>query len=85
MSPNPLLHDRNALERWIASLIASTLEIDPVEIDIDTRFDRYGVDSAAAIVLAEELERRLGMPLEPTVLYEYPTIRSLCGFLMKTP
>jgi acyl carrier protein len=72
------------LERWLAELIASIVEIPLNEIDVEARFDRYGIDSAAAIGLAEELELRLGRPIESTVLYDHPTIRSLAAFLAGT-
>lgn len=85
MTRNPMLDDRDALERWLAELVASAVDLEPGTIDVETRFDRYGIDSAAAIGLTEELEQRLGVPLEPTVLYDYPTIRSLSGFLTRAP
>jgi acyl carrier protein len=80
-----MLNDRDALERWLAQLVASAVDIDAGAIDVDARFDRYGIDSAVAIGLTDELEQRLGVPLEPTLLYDYPTIRSLSGFLTRAP
>jgi acyl carrier protein len=84
MEPEPMLDDRDALERWLAALVASAVDLQPDAIDVEARFDRYGIDSAAAIGLTEELEQRLGVPLDPTLLYDYPTIRSLSGFLTRT-
>ena len=85
MTRNPILDDRDALERWLAALVASAVDLDPGTIDVEARLDRYGIDSAAAIGLTDELEQRLGVPLDPTLLYDYPTIRSLSGFLTRTP
>lgn len=85
MTPNPMLNDRDALERWIAELVASAVDLEPASIDVEARLDRYGIDSAAAIGLTDELEQQLGVPLDPTLLYEYPTIRSLSGFLTGAP
>jgi acyl carrier protein len=73
------------LEHLLADLVGSIVEIAPDKIDRDARFDRYGIDSAAAISLAEELEQRLGRPLESTLLYDYPTIRTLAAFLGGAP
>jgi acyl carrier protein len=81
MTRDPMLDDRDALERWLVELVASAVELEPRTIDLEVRLQSYGVDSAAAIVLADELEQRLGVPLEPTLFYDYPTIRSLSGFL----
>ncbi|HSR98522.1 MAG TPA: acyl carrier protein [Kofleriaceae bacterium] len=80
-----MLNDREALERWIAELVASAVDLEPAAIDVEARLDRYGIDSAAAIGLTDELEQRLGVPLDPTLLYEYPTIRRLSGFLTGAP
>jgi acyl carrier protein len=81
MTRNPILDDRDALERWLAELVAMAVELEPGKIDVNVRLDRYGVDSAAAIGLTDELEQQLGVPLEPTLLYDYPTIRSLSDYL----
>ena len=83
MTRNPMLNDRDALERWLTELVASAVDLEPGAIDVEARLDRYGVDSAAAIGLTDELEQRLGLPLDPTLLYDYPTIRSLSGFLTR--
>ena len=85
MTRNPMLDSRDALERWLAELVASAVDLEPGTIDVEAPFDRYGIDSAAAIGLTEELEQRLGVPLEPTVLFDHPTIRSLSGFLTRAP
>jgi len=85
MTRNPMLDSRDVLERWLAELVASAVDLEPGAIDVDARFDRYGLDSAAAIGLTDELEQGLGVALEPTLLYDYPTIRSLSGFLTRAP
>jgi acyl carrier protein len=85
MSRDPLLDNRDALETWLAELVASVVDLEPSKIDREARFDRYGIDSAAAIGLTEELEHRLGVPVEPTLLYDYPTIRSLSAALTGKP
>ncbi|HEY0991606.1 MAG TPA: acyl carrier protein [Kofleriaceae bacterium] len=79
-----MLNDRDVLERWIAELVASAVDLEPGAIDVEARFDRYGIDSAVAIGLTDELEQGLGVPLNPTLLYDYPTIRKLSGFLTRT-
>lgn len=83
MTRNPMLNDRDVLERWLAELVASAVDLEPGAIDVEARFARYGIDSAVAISLTDELEQRLGVPLAPTLLYDYPTIRSLSGFLAR--
>ncbi|MEL7351422.1 MAG: acyl carrier protein [Cyanobacteria bacterium P01_A01_bin.116] len=66
---------------WIVSYLANLLEISPDEIEIDVSFDTYGLDSSAAIGLTGELEDWLGKEVDPTLLYDYPTVEALVEYL----
>lgn len=66
---------------WIVSYLANLLEISPDEIEIDVSFDIYGLDSSAAIGLTGELEDWLGKEVDPTLLYDYPTVEALVEYL----
>jgi acyl carrier protein len=65
------------IERWVVELVSSLVGVPAEDIDVNARFDRYGIDSAASISVTEELEQHLGRELEPTLLYDYPTIHGL--------
>ena len=69
------------IQAWIVSYLAELLEVDPDEVDVTIPFDRYGLDSAAAVGLTGDLEEWLGKEVDPTVLYDYPTIASLVKHL----
>lgn len=73
------------IEDWTVAYIADLLEIDPEEIDPALPFDRYGLDSSAAVGLTGDLEDWLGIEIDPTLLYDYPTIDSLAKYLAATP
>jgi acyl carrier protein len=75
---------RSALEiqTWIVDYLAKLLEVDPADVDVTIPFDRYGLDSAAAVGLTGELEDWLGHEMDPTLLYDYPTIESLVQYLI---
>ena len=73
------------IEDWTVAYIADLLEIDPEEIDTALPFDRYGLDSSAAVGLTGDLEDWLGREVDPTLLYDYPTIESLAKYLANTP
>lgn len=66
---------------WLVSYLAELLEIPSDEIDVKTTFARYGLDSSAAVVLTGDLGGWLGKDIEPTVLYDYPTISDLAAHL----
>jgi acyl carrier protein len=71
------------IQAWLISYLVELLEIDPKEVDVTISFDRYGLDSATAIGLSGDLEDWLGYDLAPTILYDYPTIKTLASHLAK--
>lgn len=69
------------IREWLVSYMSDLLEIQPEQIDVEATFARYGLDSSAAVVLTGDLENWLGKELEPTVIYDYPTIAELAEYL----
>lgn len=69
------------IECWLITYLSELLDISPDEVDVQVTFDSYGLDSAAAVGLTGELADWLTIDLEPTLLYEYPTIKKLAEFL----
>ncbi len=72
---------QSEIEAWLCALLSELLEMPQAQIDPTVRFDRYGLDSAAAISVAEELGNHLERELDATLLYDHPTIRSLAQHL----
>jgi acyl carrier protein len=70
-----------AIQAWLIAYLAAFLEIDLQEVDPSTPFERYGLDSAAAIGVTCDIEDWLGRELDPALLYEYPTITELAQHL----
>uniref|UniRef100_A0A0G4HEN0 Uncharacterized protein n=1 Tax=Chromera velia CCMP2878 TaxID=1169474 RepID=A0A0G4HEN0_9ALVE len=54
---------------------------EPVSVDFNVPLYEYGLDSLAAVEFAEDLSIRLSMHLEPTLLFNYPTLRDVVDFL----
>jgi acyl carrier protein len=69
------------VQAWIAAYIADLLEVDVDKIDVTVPFKSYGLDSSAAIGMTGDLEDWLGQEIDPTVLYDYPTIKGLAQYL----
>jgi acyl carrier protein len=82
---NLAVKERSATEiqNWIVDYLSDLLEIEPEQVDITIPFDRYGLDSSAAIGLTGDLENWLGKDKEvdPTLLYYYPTVEALVQHL----
>ena len=69
------------IQSWIVSYLAELLELDPNDIDLAIPFDNYGLDSAVAVGMTGDLEDWMGRELDPTLLYDYPTIEVLAQHL----
>ena len=72
---------RAGIEAWLVSALAERAGLSPADIDVDQPFERYGIDSAAAVSIAGDLERWLGRPLPETLAYDYPTIALVAAHL----
>jgi acyl carrier protein len=70
---------------WMVEWLAQTLKQPPAAIDVQRPLAEYGLDSIAAVELAEALQSTLGVPLSPTLAYEYPTIAALSAYLTADP
>ena len=69
------------IEAWLVTQLAEILELTPAEIDVTARFDRYGLDSIAAVSLTGDLEDWLDFELDPVLMYDFPTIKAVAQHL----
>ena len=69
------------IEHWLVTKLAEILDLSPAEISVTARFDRYGLDSIAAVSLTGDLEDWLDYELDPVLLYDFPTIQSVAHHL----
>lgn len=75
------LPDTSEIQDWIISYVAELLEEEPESVDPTIPFDRYGLDSSAAYALTGDLEEWLGEEIDPTAIYDYPTVEALSEHL----
>lgn len=68
---------QNFLRERIAAQLGKPLE----SIALEEEFPLLGLNSVHAVSLTGELEEFLDRSLEPSLVYEYPTIRSLAQYL----
>jgi acyl carrier protein len=69
------------IQDFIAQAISKVIHVPAGDIDLNISFDRYGLDSAAAVELTGDLEHWLHRKLPPTLLYDYPNIRAVSAYL----
>jgi acyl transferase domain-containing protein/acyl-CoA synthetase (AMP-forming)/AMP-acid ligase II/glyoxylase-like metal-dependent hydrolase (beta-lactamase superfamily II)/acyl carrier protein len=70
-----------AIEAWLVANVSQQLKMDPRHIDVREPFASYGLDSLAATELSGALEAWLERRVEPTAVYEHPTIEALAKHL----
>lgn len=85
-SPEPTLFTSSTmkaerLRTTLSELTADVLEVDLAEIELDDNFSALGIDSILGVELVAKINAALGTKLEPTVVYDYPTIDALAAKL----
>jgi acyl carrier protein len=66
-----------SIQDWLIEQVAQRLSLDPDEIDIQAAFESFGMESADALVLLNQLEQWLGRSVPPVLIWNYPTIAQL--------
>lgn len=69
------------LEDWLIERVANIQELPPDDVDPDMPFSSLGLDSVDVMDLIVELDELLGIEIESTIIWDYPTIRLLSGYL----
>ncbi|MFI8931749.1 amino acid adenylation domain-containing protein [Streptomyces sp. NPDC053474] len=77
-------HDRRraALADAVREVVAHVLKSPVDQLDDDSGFHDLGLDSIRLTQLAHRLAERLGTSLQPTVLYDHPSVRRLTDHLV---
>ncbi|WP_261627127.1 beta-ketoacyl synthase N-terminal-like domain-containing protein, partial [Pseudoalteromonas holothuriae] len=53
------------------------------DIDISCEFSEFGFDSVTLTNYCTDVGQVLGIEFEPTIIFEYPSIEKLCGYLLE--
>ncbi|SCE63025.1 polyketide synthase PksN, partial [Streptomyces sp. OspMP-M43] len=76
---SPQEHVRATVER----ILAETLKLTADELAADKPFADYGLDSLTGVSLVQRLNESLGTDLDPSVLFENPSITRLTAFVVE--
>ena len=66
---------------WLQTKVAEALKCEPDQVDPAAEFDTLGVDSLTAVNLSGDLEEWLGRTLDPTLLFDFPSVDALAKHL----
>ena len=70
--------EKQIRERLVAE-IADVMSLAPDRVDSREPFASYGIASVEAVHLVGKLETWLGLTLDPTLLWDHPTIDALAN------
>ncbi len=79
----PIRRSPEEVQEWLVKHLAEAMDLDPAAIDVSAPFETLGVDSVTAIGMTGHLEEWLNVTIDPTVIYDYPTIEELAAYLAK--
>lgn len=71
------IQDETQVQAWLSARIRRYLQSLTSEIDPDQPLSTYGLDSTISIQLIEEIAQLTKKQVEPTLLWEYPTLNAL--------
>ena len=74
--------DKESIQTWFLTNLAEKLKMDINEIDVQASFMDYGVSSIIMVEIEGELEDWLEVELDPTLLWDHPSIESLAEYLV---
>jgi acyl carrier protein len=82
MSESMSQHSVETLRPWLAARVASYVQRPVDEIQTDIPLADYGLSSVYALTLTGEIEDHLGLAIDPTVMWDHPTIDALAVALL---
>ncbi|BAZ48525.1 hypothetical protein NIES4103_11330 [Nostoc sp. NIES-4103] len=69
------------ISKWIKIYLADILEVEAEKVDENYEFERFGLNSSAAVSLVGDLEEWLGFELSPSLFFEFNTIAQVSTYL----
>ena len=70
----------NDISNWLTDYISKLVQLPIDQIQPDAEFTSFGIDSSGAVGLAVDLSDWAGISLDPTLVYDYPTIEALSEY-----
>ena len=81
-SQTPATMTVEQLRGWLRDWVVNVTGLTPEEVTDTKPMENFGLSSRDAVVLSGELENLLGVQLDATIAYEYPTIQALAQRLV---
>ncbi|MEE3507579.1 MULTISPECIES: acyl carrier protein [unclassified Pseudomonas] len=69
------------VKAWLSDYLSREHSIDPGQVRLKTTFSELGIDSATGVALMLDVGQWLGIEIEPTVIFDYPTVELFCTYV----
>lgn len=76
------MHNRESIYKFLKHIICEQTNIPENEIDFDSGFDEYGIDSLMMMKMTDELNVFFKTELSRTLFFEYKNIKELTDYLL---
>jgi polyketide synthase PksJ/polyketide synthase PksN len=70
------------VQQWLRGLFSQQLQLAPEKLALDTPLAEYGADSVLLMQVLVPINARVGQTLDPSMLYEHPTIEAFSRWLV---
>jgi acyl carrier protein len=70
-----------AIVGWLVEQTAQYLQMPPDTVLPTVPLVEYGLDSVFTFALCADIEDRFGLPVEPTLAWDYPRIEQIARFI----
>ncbi len=78
---HPTAGETEIKHHWLSDLFSKELKIPLHQLDGDTIFSDFGVDSIFIAEILVKIEKVIGDKLDPSTILEYPTLNKLSAYL----
>ncbi|MGW0936866.1 HAD-IIIC family phosphatase [Streptomyces sp. NPDC002666] len=72
------------VEAWLAEAVSRAAGIEPAQVGLDRPMADFGLGSRELMTLGVRLSRALGRSLDPTLVYDHPTIAAIARAVSDT-
>jgi acyl carrier protein len=62
------------IQTWLVARVATLIETTPDDVDPHAPFVRYGIDSMTTAEMMGDLEKWLGRPVDPAIVWDSPDL-----------
>ncbi|MFD9389919.1 SDR family NAD(P)-dependent oxidoreductase [Streptomyces sp. NPDC060000] len=82
-STEPSVTTPEAVRAWLAAAVADTAGLDPLSVDPHRPIAEFGLGSRQLVTLGSDLAELMGRTLEPSLVFNHPTIAALAEALFE--